>query len=370
MERESHGGLSRLRQLIRARPVAAWIEKTKIGRGTGGRPRLVVPGPFAKEWLETRCRKELKEAFAGGVEIVAERARPADASAEILPQGPQNEIAAKMIRAFVAGELPSSPLLVLYGPQGSGKSLLLAYASRLARGLDFRLDVSRLLRGASRNLLPRKPILLADEGERLEGKAGAQRILCSILDAVTDRGGRSILSFRGHPAKLDLSPALRARVLGGVLLPVDPPTADQVRARLRAVARERGRRLERAAEERLSRLPPEEAIRCLEAHLEGRIEAPEGDPVGRIKDFAANAFRVPRERFDEETKRRSVVEARRFAMGVLCRCGFPAARIAKAFSLRSARTVREACAWLKAREERDAAFAGLVEEAARVVPAG
>ncbi|MGH7163017.1 MAG: hypothetical protein ACREID_06010, partial [Planctomycetota bacterium] len=223
MDSGADEALQRLKELIRPRPARLWIEGARAERRSQGRAVLRVSGPFVKHWLETRCASELRAAFGGPVEVVAEgegaRGRePAGLRAHSF--GAAHEFAARMVRAFVEGGLPCSPLLVLHGPASSGKTLLAEWASKLAGGQVFRLDLARLLAGGSRNLVPRKPIVVSDGVETLAGRAGAQRVLCSILDAVTDRGGRTLLTMRGHPAEVPgIHPALRNRLKGGVLLP-------------------------------------------------------------------------------------------------------------------------------------------------------
>lgn len=365
--------LRRLRELIREKPASVWLDTARAQ--TRGRNVLRVSGAFAKQWLETRCAASLREAFGGSVEVVAEPGKgpiPRPSPGRVRCFGPSNEFAARMVRLFVEGGIPRSSLLVLHGPVASGKSLLVETAIRLARGEAFLLDLGRLAAGRGRTLIPRKRIVVADSVELLAGKAGAQRALCGMLDAVADRGGRALLTIRGHPASAEgIVPALRNRLTGGLLLPVEPPTPAVRRSILRERARACGRRLDARTEERLAALTMEEGLDALAVWLREGVEPPAvRGPLDILKDFAASAFHVERALLDQETKRRSVVEARRFVMSVAVRGGMEPGEVAGAFGMKSLRPVREACAWAEGRSARETSFHALLVQGGRVLLGG
>lgn len=322
---DAREALKRLRELIGPRAAALWLEGARVVRTRGGTVELRVPRPFAKQRLLARYAAELGEAFGGAVEVVAEApgAPPQKDARRAIPRlhGPRAELAVRMVRAFAKGEPAGATLLVLCGPPRSGKSLLAAWAGKLAGTRAFRLDLARVRAGRSRGLVPRKPLTVGEGIEKLAGRDKAQRTLCTIIDAVQDRGDRLLFTIEGHPSRADLTPALRSRLMGGLLVGVEPAAA--------------------AA-------PP----RGLDA----------------MKDVAARLCGVERSLLDGACRRRSVVEVRRAVMAAAARAGIAPGEIARSFGLRSERPVAEASEWAAREEARDRRFAGILDEVLRVGP--
>jgi chromosomal replication initiation ATPase DnaA len=275
----------------------------------------------------------------------------------------------RVVRAFVEGGAGAAPLVVLHGPARSGKSLLVEWACSLAGPRAFRLDLDRVRAGKSRGLVPRKPLVVADGVERLAGRAAAQRVLCSILDAVCDRGDRVLVALEGHPATREgLSVALRDRLRGGLVVPLAEPGRAELRLQLRERARRRGRRLPPRWEEELVAMGAKDALLALDRRLDGDADgapAPPRSPLERLKEAAARAFGVERALLDGPSKRRTVVEARRAVMSAAMGAGAGAAEVAAAFGLASTRAVREALRWCERAAERDRRFAALLQEVRR-----
>jgi chromosomal replication initiation ATPase DnaA len=236
-----------------------------------------------------------------------------------------------MVRACVQGDAQAARFVVLFGPARSGKSVLLDWACRRGGDAVFRLDIERLRSGRSRGLVPRKPLVVADDLDRLERRSQGQRTLCTILDAVLDRGHRVLCAVEDHPANGRFEPALRSRLLGGLLVPVEAAAP---------------------------------------AAAGGEAPAPQGDDATlvRLKDVAARVFDVERGLLDADTKRRSIVAVRRTVIAAACRGGLALPRVARHFGFRSERALREACRWVEREEARDRRFAALVHEVARVLP--
>lgn len=321
---EAREALQRLKELIGPRAASLWLEGAKVVR-TRGAIELRVPRPFAKQRLLARYATEIAEAFGGAVEVVsaAPEAPPKKESKRAIPrlQGPRAELAVRMVRAFATGENAAATLLLLHGPARSGKSLLAAWARKLAGSRAFALDLARVRAGKSRGLVPRKPLTVGEGIEALAGREKAQRTLCTIIDAVQDRGDRLLFTIEGHPSRAGLSPALRSRLLGGLLIGVEPAAGDAPPAGLDA-----------------------------------------------MKDAAARICGVERSLLDGPCRRRSVVEVRRAVIAAASRAGFAAAEIARAFGLRSERPIAEACAWAARQEAKDSGFAGILDEVRRVGP--
>ncbi len=318
---EAREALQRLRERIGPRAAALWLEGARVVR-TRGALELRVPRPFAKQRLLARYAAELEQAFGGAVEVVSEApGAPPVKEPRTLPklEGPRAELVVRMVRAFAKGEPAGATLLLLHGPPRSGKSLLAAWARKLAGTRAFRLDLGRVRAGKSRGLVPRKPLTVGEGIETLAGREKAQRTLCTIIDAVQDRGDRLLFTIEGHPSRAELSPALRSRLLGGLLVGVEPAAA-----------------------------PP------------GGLDA--------MKDVAARLCGVERSLLDGSCRRRSVVEVRRAVIAAAARAGVPAGEIARSFGLRSERPVGEACAWAARQEAKDRRFAGILEEVLRVGP--
>ncbi|MHC4548163.1 MAG: hypothetical protein ACYTEZ_05235 [Planctomycetota bacterium] len=332
--------LRRLRERIRSPAVSVWLAEAWVTRAADDRVLLHVPGPFPKHWLESRHAGLLHEIFGGPVEVVAEAATaglPRRERAVPRLRGPAGEFALRIVRAFAREEAALASMVVLHGPAHSGKSLLAEWACFLGGKRVFRLDLLRLRRGRSRGLVPRKPLVVGEGLEILAGRDVAQRTVCRIIDVVQDRGDRLLLTVEGHPGRREgLLDPLRSRLLGGVLVPVEPEDPAVLRAR-------RGRR-------------PAEPV------------PPPSDPLGRMKDVAACLFGVERALLDSATKRRSVVEARRTVMAAARYGGLESRAIASAFGLRSTRTVLEACRWAAREQDRDRRYAALLHEVARVLP--
>jgi len=325
----SDEALRRLRDLIGPESASLWLEGARVEplRGRGAAV-LRVRGPFARQRLESAHADALREAFRGPVRVTCDEPPTSGAkprAADRLTVGPGNDLAVRLVRAFATGGDGAAPLVVLYGPNASGKTLLCRLAAKLGGGDVFRLDPARLRGGST--FMPRKPLVVVDGVETLAAKPGGQRTLCMILDGVADRGGRVLATLRGHPRELPgLQPALRNRLLGGVLAPVQ------------AVGARRG---------------------------------PEPTPaelIALLKEAAAQAFHVERALLDLQTKRRIVVEARRAVIAEAARAGMSRGAIAESLGLRSTRTVTEACRWTERRSTRDARFAALVRTVGGVLP--
>lgn len=321
---DAREALTRLRERIGSRAAELWLDGARVVRAKG-RTELRVARPFGKQRLESRYAAEIREILGDDVDVVSASAPeppPKKHEKRTMPQvtGKKGEFAVRIVRAFATGERAAASLLLLHGPPRSGKSLLAEWARKLAGSRAFRLDLARVRAGRSRGLVPRKPLTVGEGVEALAGREKAQRTLCTIIDAVQDRGDRLLFTLEGHPSREDLSPALRSRLLGGLLVGV-----------------------------------------------EAGGPAPEGG-LDAMKDVAARLCGVERSLLDVRCRRRSVVEVRRTVIAAARRAGLEAEEVARAFGLRSARPVADACAWAAREEARDRRFAAILDEVARVGP--
>ncbi len=371
---ESFEALRRLQELLPKDAAARWLRGARVRRRRGGIPVLHVQGPMEKRWFETLGATALRSALGEGalVEAAVGDAAP-DRSPVARPRlnGPAGEYALRLVRSFVEGGPAATPLLVLHGPPRCGSDTLVRWALGLGGRRIFRLDLERLRSGGSRELVPRKPLVVVEGLERIAGRPGAQRTLCTLLDGVWARGARVLATIEGHPGDREgLLPALRSRLQAGVPVPLPAPGPAEVRLELRDRARERGRRLPRGWEEELAALPVDAALRALDlrfggAHDAGRAEV--RGPLERMKDIAARLFEVERETLDLPIKRRSVVEARRSVMAAGTRAGLPPEELARAFGIASTRVVREACRWAERQEKRSDRYSRMIHEVGKAL---
>ncbi len=328
--------VARLRERVESRAARLWVQEARWVR-RGGAIELRVLGRFQEARLKQKYAAALEDAFGCPVMIVA---RPVQTGAGAQPRrrrraaprltGIAGEFAGRLIRAFADGVETAPRLVVVHGPPHSGKSVLLEWAARRAGECVFRLDVGRLRTGRGRPLVPRKPVVVADDLDILATRPATQRVFANLLDGLLDRGGRMLCAVEGHPADREgLQPLLRNRLLGGVLVPIERDTVGKTAA----VARQPD---------------PPEVMDCL-------------------KKAAARLFGVERALLDAVTKRRTVVTARRAVMAAARRGGLTERDVAAAFGMR-ARAVREACRWTKQQEERDPSFAALLDGVAQKYP--
>ena len=331
MVSDSSEALARLRARLESRAARIWLDDARLERTADGRTVLHVAGPFQKRWFDHRCHDALVDVFGPAVEVdCPEPKAPRSASrrrAVEAPRldGPAGAFALRAVQGFLDGKFPHAHLMVVHGPSGCGKTALFEWAGRLGGSRVFRLDLERLRRGASRGLVPRKPIVIADGVEQLGGRGGAQRTLCTILDAVQTRAHHTLVTIEEHPAQRDdLVPALANRLLGGILVPLGPAAA-----------------------------PAREPAGPL--------------PYDALKEASARLYGVDRAALEDGSKKRMVVAARRTAMVAAFRAGAPEREIAAAFRLKSTRAVRDACRWAEREEHRDETYSGVLADVARVL---
>lgn len=332
MVSDTREALARLRARIESRAARIWLDDARIEHTSDGRTVLHVAGPFQKRWFDDRCHDALVDVLGRAVEVACpepKTARRTSRPRAVEPpklDGPAGMFALSAVRGFLDGKFPQASLMVVHGPKHSGKTALLDWAARLGGSRVFRLDLERLRRGASRGLVPRKAVVITDGVEQLGGRPGAQRTLCTILDAVQTQGHRTLLAIEEHPSNRDdLDPALANRLLGGILV-------------------------------------------CLRPGDVEATEEPAGPlPYDALKEASARLYGVDRALLDTGGKKRMVVAARRTAMVAAFRAGAPEHEIAAAFRLKSTRAVREACKWAEREAHRDETYPGVLADVARVL---
>jgi len=327
---EDASHLARLRELLGPDHADLWLTEAQ-GVSQNGRHKILVRSPYHKAGLEAQCAAALRTVYGDHVRVeVARRARLAKRR---LGAGPGNETAKRMVHAFMEGGPGVPHILLLHGPTGSGKSLLVDWAVSRHKKDVFTLDLLRMRRGGSRQLTPRKPFVVADDLGALAGANGSQQALCRMMDDVAARGGRFLTTLDAHPKiRPGLLTALRNRLLGGFVAELDRPGGADV-------ARTRGG------------------------------GAASGESVLRLLlEAASEAFEIKVSELTSTSRRRAVVEARRAVMLHAVSSGMRCEEVAKHLGLKAARSVRDGCQWTRRQKDRDPQFARLLHEVGRVVP--
>ncbi|MFQ5844169.1 MAG: hypothetical protein ACE5JG_04195, partial [Planctomycetota bacterium] len=128
MGSDAQRALRRLRRALGPNAARRWLEGARVDLPRSGGYTLRVRGPFEKQWIENHFAGALQRAFGGPVSVEAEGERtpePGSFAAAPFLVDPANALAARLVRRFGEGGAAVSPLLVLHGPRGSGKSSLL-----------------------------------------------------------------------------------------------------------------------------------------------------------------------------------------------------------------------------------------------------
>lgn len=406
-----------------------WFRDARVVRVDGLAVTLAVPTDVHRTWLEFNYRDLLHRAFGRvlgeGVEVhvvvdeglAAERTlrdalpedeaawkaalrdgRPRDTLLSFVAEG-ENAFVVRALGSTLHGsDVASPPPVLLYGPEGTGKShLLSALCAAAGRGdrrgallLSARTLTARVvpavrerdlaaLAALTDELLSHR-LLLFDGLDELCDRPTTQRTLETCLDRGPDRGVRVVVASRAHPHGLPgLSERLRSRLLRGVVLRLSPPspaTAARVLVeRARAFGVELPPEVAEAVRARTTTLPG--AVALLDrwalassragtplapAHLDeiagpATTSTPRAEVVRRAKDAVAAHFGVDRRAMDRPTKHPTVLEARRVAMYLVWRASaLPLTALADAFGLKSHSAASRALGDVRARRDVDPAF--------------
>ncbi|MBX3724719.1 MAG: DnaA regulatory inactivator Hda [Xanthomonadales bacterium] len=162
-----------------------------------------------------------------------------------------NEAVPPLLQGLLAAPPGAAPLL-LAGPQGVGKTHLLAGSGEAGRSRGLRCAYVALSRwadfdGDALQSLAGHDLLLIDEVEQVAGTRSRELSVFDLYNRALDRGARLLMAGREPPARLPLLlPDLRSRLEAATLVTVQPLPEPARRRLLAARARERGFELDEA----------------------------------------------------------------------------------------------------------------------------
>lgn len=360
---ELHGAFhAALKRRVGELPYRSWFHDLRVVRLEKGELVLSISDFFRRRRLLGPERPHLEEAAS---EVLGVRVRlslrllppvpPAGAGTRVPRESREFLVddANLMAHASVQRVLrdPGGPLnpLVLHGPAGAGKSLLLdtlrsAWPAGRAGAVGWTAEelvrsVSLAARrGELRAYDPVREagLVVVDETHRLAGRKGTQRALERFLGRGLETGQQFVIASRHHPGTLRaFLPRLRSLLLQGMVVELRPPRAATLlravqRGCRRAVPEEAARVALRLAGGRI-----EAARRLLEdAEVEARVArvpfdapfveslfvAPREPPADRAalaEDLVADALAVPVAELHGRSRARSLLRARSVAIFVL-----------------------------------------------------
>ncbi len=263
--------LDRLRQEIGERFFAMWFERSSLLELKRGTLAIGVPNLFIREWVEehygpvlgriageelgTSVRitvkvdpglfREMRERTERMEEVVDTRPETADGKTlEGFLVTAGNRMAVQALKHVADSARPPMNPLVIFGPEGTGKSHLAAAAARLwpAGTRSYRVTGEEFARRFSWNLKTRRidafrgqvvdaRVLILDDAQDLAGKSATQREVAALVQEQKARGGQCIAFADRHPKEIaELDPGLESVLLSGMLVPLEPPgRADTIR---------------------------------------------------------------------------------------------------------------------------------------------
>jgi len=185
--------------------------------------------------------------------------------------GPENALLTHLIATYSTSVEVEQPIL-MFGPSGVGKSHVLRglfdqhQASqpnarmRLHNGADFTRKFSQAHEVGSLSDIQRQlrslDCLAFDDVHLLVEKPYAQLELLYLLDKLKDHGARVLLTSRLSPHELPFCPALKSRLSGGLIVPIQLPGQATRSAFVRRFAHELGIELPDDVVDRLAEITP------------------------------------------------------------------------------------------------------------------
>ncbi|MDO5580808.1 MAG: DnaA/Hda family protein [Planctomycetia bacterium] len=193
--------------------------------------------------------------------------------------GPENRLAETAVHWFLEGipspksgqssssspsipyrEIPDLSPLVFYGPPGTGKTALARgihfglgeirakYQGIFMRGIDFFREFTQAVReertAGFAGRFEKQDLLVFDDLQDLSGHSSALEEFLAILDQARSGHIPVIITLPASPEEIrEFSPSLAARLIGGFLVPVAPPSKETRSLILLKIAELSGRKL-------------------------------------------------------------------------------------------------------------------------------
>lgn len=192
------------------------------------------------------------------------RSEKEPAALETFVAGPENRLAYVAVQSVLDDAEDAYTPIVFYGSSGTGKShlalgLATAWKGRFRRrpsvyvtATDFVRELADAIQTKTADdfgvRYRRLSLLVFEDLGHLVGKRAAQQELIFTLDALSDVGGRVVLTASGPPSELaGIMPGLRGRLAAGLAVPLVRPGREARLTILRRLAESRGVALSDAA---------------------------------------------------------------------------------------------------------------------------
>jgi chromosomal replication initiator protein len=267
-----------------------WIADLCLVAEVDGEFLLAARDPVALDRVNTRHKREIERLWAGmdpqgrALKLICWRTAPAelreligdpweagaeDVADDVMPApsiggpamtfdnlvvGPSNQIAAEMAKRIAAGLPAGTPITLLYGPQGTGKTHIVMSLRAEVEVRDPKRKVvyltaeefmSAYLDGVKardtsglKRRLRTAAILIVDDLHRIAGKPGTENELYQNIREVTGNGGQVVLVGDAAPGEtVGFGQRMRGEIKGATAVEVGLPDAAMRREILTRLAR-------------------------------------------------------------------------------------------------------------------------------------